>query len=503
MLDSLSLKNFKGFQYLENLNTKPITVLCGTNSCGKTSILQSILLLKQTLESQNPNQTLLLNGRLVHLGTFENIIFDKNLDNKIELNFRFKISKDDQQYSSGSNRLKMRMFLGEFLSTRETQLASHNINFKVVLKSYKNQSKSKKSLKTVIVDQIYFKLETLMPDKQIIPGAFIKLELIDSDLYKIQWENITNRIMLRQDSEKKGEVHVKIKFTNLFSMRIINFDNTEEKVTRIPDITFLLYTINNMLQSIFSSYTYIGPLREEPSRRYIYEDEILEIGIKGENAAYIYSNEQSQDVVNHFFYDIRSNSFQQKPFLKLSVAVQEWLDLMNIKGFKTATLNEIIYLELNSSSASKTRVNIADVGFGVSQIFPIILEGLRMPWRSTLLLEQPEIHLHPNLQMQMADYFISLALSGKKVIVETHSDHIINRLVRRIVESETNQFKDLIAIYFISNTENGSIYEEIKIDDERGVVNWPSGFFDQVANEQENIIRAGLRKRKFNRNKNL
>jgi len=501
MIDSLSLKNFKGFHNLENLNIKPITVLCGPNSCGKTSLLQSILLLKQTLESQDPNQTLLLNGRLVHLGTFENIIFNKNSDNKIEFNFIFKISKDDQKYSSSSNRLMMKILLGE-LSTKETQV-SHNINFKIILKPHKSQTRSKRYLKTIVVDQIYFKLETLLPEQKIVPGSFIKLELVDNNLYKIQWENIINGINLREDGQNKGEVNVKITFTNLFSMRIDNPENSEEKDVRIPDMNFLLYTINNLLQAVFSSYTYIGPLREEPSRRYIYEDEIVEIGIKGENAAYIYSTEQNKDVVNHFFYDVKSNSFKQKKLISLANAVQEWLEIMNIKGFRTETLSEIIYLELNSSSAPKTRVNIADVGFGVSQIFPIILEGLRMPWRGTLLLEQPEIHLHPSLQMQMADYFISLALSGKKVIVETHSDHIINRLVRRIVESETNQLKDLIGIYFISNTDNGSTYEEINIDDERGVVNWPQGFFDQVASEQESIIRAGLRKRKSNRNKNI
>ena len=65
MLEHISLRNFKGFKDLENLKVRPITILCGTNSCGKSSILQSILLLKQTLESQDPNQILLLNGRFV------------------------------------------------------------------------------------------------------------------------------------------------------------------------------------------------------------------------------------------------------------------------------------------------------------------------------------------------------------------------------------------------------------------------------------------------------
>ncbi|MTJ52693.1 DUF3696 domain-containing protein [Anabaena sp. UHCC 0253] len=498
MLETISLQNFKGFKDLENLNTKPITILCGTNSCGKSSILQSILLLKQTLESQNPNQTLLLNGRFVHLGSFENIVFKKDLDNKLIFDFVFKITKREK-FLLNSNRIT-RFYLRDFLdiSASQESQAEIYIHFKFVLKSPDINIKNKGNyLKTIVVEQLQFKVEAITSEKQILPGLCIEVSIIDNELYKIKWENITSR---NSRDLANGEVTSKIKFTNLFPSGISIVSDTsdsaisQQNMALESNLGFTFNRIKNVLQTIFYSYTYIGPLREEPSRRYIYEDEIVEIGIKGENAAYIYSINQDQKISNHYFYNPQSNSFTKKSEVKLSLAVQEWLELMNIKGFKSEPINEIIHLNLNSNS--KTRVSIADVGFGVSQIFPIILEGLRMPLSNTLLLEQPEIHLHPNLQMQMSDYFIGLALSGKKVIVETHSDHIINRLVRRIVEDESHQLKDLIGIYFISSTEDSSTYEEIKIDENRGVVNWPVDFFDQVANEQESILRAGLKKRK-------
>jgi predicted ATPase len=124
-----------------------------------------------------------------------------------------------------------------------------------------------------------------------------------------------------------------------------------------------------------------------------------------------------------------------------------------------------------------------------------------MPKTNTLMLEQPEIHLHPDLQMQMADYFIALALSSKRVIVETHSEYIVNRLVRRIVEDDTNKYRDLIGIYFIRPSENGSEIDEICVDENHGIVNWPKDFFDQAALEQERILKAGLNKRKQMREK--
>lgn len=501
MIETITLENFKGFKKLEELKIKPITILCGTNSCGKSSILQSVLLLKQTVESKNSNQKLLLNGRFVHLGTFDNIIFKKKLQNKVVFDFCFKIKKDNL-FSRKNHPVPFRFFFRELISENGLNLkqAEYLIYYKISLKALEKK-KNKKSLTSIVVDSLSFKIETKAPGNVVTPEASIEINLGENDLYLIRWENILSRYKDDYPNMKTGEVTAKMNFANLIPISIdLHSESVDNK--RPSEVDFVFIRLNDILQTIFSSYTYIGPLREEPSRRYIYEDEIIEIGIKGENAAYIYLAEKDKQVKNHYFYDVINDSFsEEKAFLTLNDALRNWFNLMNIKDLKPEPNNEIIYLNLNSSSAEKTRVNIADVGFGVSQIFPIVLEGLRMPKGNTLLLEQPEIHLHPNLQMQMADYFISLALSNKNVIVETHSDHIINRLVRRIVEDEKFNLKELIGIYFIKPTDNGSVYEEVCIDDKRGIINWPIDFFDQTATEQEKILQAGLKKRKAEREK--
>ena len=504
MLESICLENFKSFKKLPELKIKPITILCGTNSCGKSSILQSILLLKQTVESKNPNQTLLLNGRFVHLGTFNNILFKHNLENNIVLDFSFKLANRGFFPSTPRQMRQMpyKFFLRDLVSEESLRIknAEYFIQLKISLKTSKTPQS--KILKPISVNNLTFRVETKLPNKEIIPEANIEINLKENELYEIRWKNIRSRIR-RKDNNQFGKATAKIKFANLLpiSVDLLN-ESIEDK--KIPEIDFIFYKLNNLFQSIFTSFTYIGPLREEPSRRYIYEDEIVEIGIKGENAAYIYLAEQDKYIKNQFYYDENNNSFfKNQENQKLSQALTSWLNLMKITDLRAEPTNEIIYLNLNSSSADETRVNIADVGFGVSQIFPIVLEGLRMLEGNTLLLEQPEIHLHPNLQMQMADYFISLALSNKKVIVETHSDHIVNRLVRRIIEDDKFNLKNLIGIYFIKSTENGSIYEEVCIDDKRGIINWPTDFFDQTALEQEKILKAGLKKRKAERERGL
>jgi len=505
MLENISLENFKGFKNLQDLKVKPITILCGTNSCGKSSILQSILLLKQTLESQNPNQILLLNGRFVNLGSFENLIFEKKLDNPLVFEFTFKLTKEDLKLPRLRNSPFLMLFPRNLFTQKDLLNKDMLIYLKILLKApqIKNKTKSKTNIKKISVEQFQFRRETIGSDQEKIPGSFIDVQLVENDLYRIRWQNIINRIRRDEESSKEETLSAKVKFTNLFPVDAVSIESDSEsdfaKVAGLLDVSVELNQINNLFKTIFSSYSYIGPLREAPSRRYIHEDEITEIGVKGENAPYIYLIDKDKPLSNHYFYDTKSNSFKPKRNMTLSNAVDEWLDLMNIKGLKSELINDIVYLNLNSSYTSKTRVSIADVGFGVGQMFPILLEGLRMPQRHTLLLEQPEIHLHPNLQMQLSDYFIALALSGKKVMVETHSDHIINRLVRRIVEDDTGTLKDLIGIYFISATDSGSVYEEVCIDENFGVTNWPVDFFDQTALEQEKILKAGLRKRQLAR----
>ncbi len=510
MLENISLKNFKAFNSLENLDIKPITILSGTNSCGKSSLLQSILLLKQTLESQSLDQTLLLNGRFARLGTFENIIFHKKPENKVELKFSFSIRKEDFPSFQRKRILPLDMFLRDLFPSKRLRSMGdkpieYSISYKVVLKTIVSKSK-KYHLKPVLVDEIELITKTIGKEKEIISQAFVKASHKENESYELSWENVTRyyrTVDNDEETEYKGNKIVKIEFSNLFPTVISSPDAEEVRhKSSYRDAYIVLRRANDFLQSLLSSYSYIGPLREEPSRRYIYENEIIEIGNKGENAAYIYLSESDKSVSEHYFYNSKNDSFEKADKkLKLSEAVQKWLDLMNIKKFSPEPQQEIIYLNLNASPLDSTRVSIADVGFGVSQVFPIVLEGLRMPRGSTLLLEQPEIHLHPNLQMDMADYFISLALSGKRVVVETHSDHIINRLVRRIVEDETSKLGQLIKIYFVGLTENGSSCEEICIDETLGIVNWPDSFFDQVAKEQQKIMLAGLKKRKASKNK--
>jgi len=325
----------------------------------------------------------------------------------------------------------------------------------------------------ILSEKLYVKKlvinQSVRRGKSSIPGPHIEINHIDEDKYKISWKYFGKNPEL---VPKDGEMEIEItQFHNIFPMKAKYTGETRQ----IYDIIMLVTEIQDFLRKVINSFTYIGPLREKPSRRYIYEDEITDLGLKGENAAYILAAEGDREVVKTYYQNKKTGQFHPVGGARISDIVDFWLDRMRIEKLRSESDGEIISIQLESRDG-KTRVSIADVGFGVSQILPILVGGARLPFGGTLLLEQPEIHLHPNLQMELSDLLIAMALSGRNSIVETHSDHMINRLVRRIVEDEKYNLKDLVAIYFARPGKDGSILEPVEIDDYRGIANWPPNF---------------------------
>ena len=130
-------------------------------------------------------------------------------------------------------------------------------------------------------------------------------------------------------------------------------------------------------------------------------------------------------------------------------------------------------------------VGLPDVGFGVSQVLPVIVQLFYAPDNSVIFIEQPEIHLHPNAQALLADVIldaINMNENGKKrriqVIIETHSEHLLRRLQRRIAEEKISD-KDVRA-YFAENNRKYSKLNRLEVDKYGNILNWPDGFFGDM-----------------------
>ena len=121
---------------------------------------------------------------------------------------------------------------------------------------------------------------------------------------------------------------------------------------------------------------------------------------------------------------------------------------------------------------------MADVGFGISQFLPIIVADLQLSYKSTLIMSQPEIHLHPSVQANLGNYLVKQVKEKEKsYIVETHSEYLLNRMRLLIVQGEI-QPEDVAVYYFENSIKNGSVAHRIEFTKQGQILNAPKGFFD-------------------------
>jgi predicted ATPase len=134
----------------------------------------------------------------------------------------------------------------------------------------------------------------------------------------------------------------------------------------------------------------------------------------------------------------------------------------------------------------------ADVGIGISQLLPAVILSLAYE-ESALAIEQPELHLHPALQAEVADLFVESALGERRntLIIETHSEHLILRVMRRMRDTVRGQRGDAppvrpedVAVLFVEPTANGSIVHELRLKPDGSLLDpWPGGFFEESFSE--------------------
>jgi len=139
-------------------------------------------------------------------------------------------------------------------------------------------------------------------------------------------------------------------------------------------------------------------------------------------------------------------------------------------------------------------LNLRNVGVGISQVLPVVVLSLLAEPGSLLLFEQPELHLHPLGQQALADFFLALMRSGRQVLLETHSDHLVSRLRRRVAEDETDELASRLGFIFAERDDAATTYRRVEANAFGGLNNWPAGFMDQAASESALIVEAALRK---------
>jgi predicted ATPase len=450
MLTELSIGNFKSWKTIDKMRLAPITGLFGTNSSGKTSILQLLLMLKQTIESSDRAQVLEFGDEknLTNLGSFRDVVFQHEKPGKLNFSLNWNLvdplvvrdpeSKTDTLFSA--DKLAFRCEVGENGADR---LAVSSFEY-------------------------------------------------DAD---------GNRFVLR----RKGQSGAKYELAN--AGEGINFIRTQGrpwdlpapvKFYGFPDQVYAYYQnagfLSNLqlaFEDVFKRLYYLGPLREFPQRHYGWKgSEPADMGRRGERVvdALLASRQNGRYISPG--YKRKKQTLEQR--------VAHWLkELGLIYDFSVERIaegNNIYQVRVQKTPAT-AEVLITDVGFGVSQILPILVLCYYVPEGSIILLEQPEIHLHPSVQSGLADVFVdAMKNRGVQIIIESHSEHLLRRLQRRVAEQ--TMAPEETALYFCEMVEAGSKLTALDVDLFGNIKNWPKDFFGDEFGEMAAITKAAMQRKR-------
>lgn len=559
MIQKISFENYKAFEKGE-IKLKPITILLGANSVGKSSIINLLLMLQQTANSSTYKSALRHHGENVSMGECENIFRYKDTSRNISIEFEFesrelrdllkgrlfkelvlsylhlldRLSKEhvlrdnvwqakiDQFIDSVRKRDKLSAYEDEKLFRELLDAVSWlcknvEVGESRFIKYYVNEIESARNSEETI-DALYRFLNTA---RSLIEGdifhLFVELCYVKiggkEKVLKIKGMRIRqgDYVILSIDFNlsKGNSAYASLSIsTSLLPqgvsqglldkkamqefLQLISFDSTifswlpflnnqsdffidywgggYSVVTRI-----ISNIIGVSLSSVRSSFergqmNHISPLRAHPRRFYYLDKANINIVLDA-----LDGNSLAEVLKENYGVRERVNSWLSKFGLKVDVS----------------TIQDVVHqLKIHQHSLD---LDITDVGFGISQILPIVVQGFLSFSDSLTMVEQPEIHLHPKMQADLADLFIDIVSgevdsrkrAGRKrenkqkyLLIETHSEYLLKRLMRRIKEGRISS--ERVAVYFIEPPkEEGDPSQVVEKEvSHEGFFEWPKDFYE-------------------------
>ena len=449
MITELSAQNFKSWADTGRIQFAPLTGFFGANNSGKTSLLQTLLLFKQTAEQPLSDQwddaIQVDNGRtypsnwieplyfgddasLVNLGDFDNVVHR----HKEDLNLFFSLSwRLDRPYRIREQTTNTFSFSTSIVKGgRDPALESSLENFRYTA------GESDFNFEVMHLDGAYRLLNTMT---QITPFRCYGIIGPVEDLVHFEPRNHFNA--LREAFEK-----------------------------------------------LFSQIRHLSALREPPKDRYFWEGDHPEsVGQHGEK------------MVPALFAG-------RLQLLSIDEHVPKWLQefgLICSYELRPVTREGGEYEFFVKEHPGGPDVRLTDVGFGVSQLLPVLVSCYSAPENSILILEQPEAHLHPKVQSELADVLIDVVKTRNiQIILESHSEHLLLRLMRRIAEygvEEEGISEDQTAFYFCEINDGNSKVEQLKVDEYGNISNWPKDFFGDEMGDLAAKTKAEMQRRKANK----
>lgn len=437
MLTHLKLDNFKIWRTTGAMRLAPLTLFLGTNSSGKSSLIQSLLLIRQTAKGDDPNLDLNLGNPdaqdSVTLGQFNDVLCQHGeateviKNNQIGIEFRWSKTgeKSDQTIFSA----RYRKGTGGSAELDYLRLGKEGQGFTV--------SRRK-------------------------PGIY--------------------RLQLATEKKPVGQSE-RYRPQRSFAFSPSTLIALGEKGEAIKEVgPALLDELDKII--------YLGPMRRLAQRDYVWAGRMpASIGDDGAKAidALIASGMAAQ----------RARKSRKTPPSECTLFEQteHWLQKMELAdGLSIKALGGSARYELLVRSKDSTS-NLKDVGVGVSQVLPVIVAALYARPGHIVIVEEPESHLHPLAQSQLAELFTTVSRERNvQFIVETHSEHLFRRIQTLIASKDIKQ--DSTAMYFVERDGGDAHLRELELDKFGRVLNWPEGFFGDALGETREQARLMFERQK-------
>lgn len=456
MIRKMRIKNFKLWKDTGTIRMAPITLLFGVNSSGKSSIGQFLMMLKQTVESPDRKAVFYPGGKntAVQLGSYQEMVFHRDTEKRISFEYEWDLPES----------LKFRDPLAG------QSYYANSLSF------FAKVGPGEKDKRSLGLDSMRYQLFSKSDD---IISIGMERRLEKKSDYKMEADNYSLK-------RKQGRVW--------YPGAPVRFYGFPDEVVAYHQNADFVQELNLKHEKLFRSISYLGPLRTKAERLYSWTGmEPESAGYSGENtiAAILAARHRKISLG----YKHRGKLFEQIIALKLKE-----MDL--IEKFKVNPISDKrqeyeVKLQIKKSL---DWVDLPDVGFGISQVLPVLVECFYAPHNSIIIMEQPEIHLHPSAQAALADVLIDVVNSREngvdrniQLIIETHSEHFLRRLQRRIAEDAVSQKK--VSAYFANIIRMPAKLEPLQIDLFGNIQNWPDNFFGDEMADINAQAKAAMKRR--------
>ena len=493
-MKTLRLRNFRCLEDTKDIEIKPLTFLVGANSSGKSSFLKFFPLLRQSVRVRKRG-VFLWNYHDVDLRDFKNTLREGADTINIDFTVDLLPLRGRGHVSSGNIAKNLHVTLVisaldehyDFMSSIEMEYVDQTIQIK-----FDTTGKADVVVNGICMNELYL-LESIFVSGQgmgIIPGLWFESEKDISSQPSFNFVSMRKMVQEYFSSPQMAAARVRSALNMiLFSkgelteftqkewnvkLKKLEIDNLNNMML-YQNISYILYSLNDYLTDFANSIEYVRPLRATFERYYRFQNYAIdEIESNGENLAmYLYN---------------------------LMPAQRRSLDNWTLRmfGFKIQVNAHEGHVELGITEGVEGMFhNLVDVGFGYTQLLPIIvliwksvytgssrIIGARRVSKKVIVIEQPELHLHPKMQMLFADMLVKILETTEKgkfrFVIETHSETIINRIGELLSESKKFMKEDVNVVLF-HKEDSGSSVSIANYDDEGFLNNWPVGFFSGYA----------------------